>query len=89
MLSMALMNSSSGLPISLLLNILVAVPLVLFLNELDVPPVYIALALAVPFFMASVLRIYFFAWVEDRYKINIRPEKFLKDILDRVNTNGN
>ena len=85
MFSMALMNSSSGLPISLLLNILVAIPLVLFLDSLGVPPVYNALALSVPFFLASVGRIYIFAWIEDRYQINIRPEKLLKDIFDRIN----
>ena len=84
MMSMALMNSTAGLPISLMLNILIAIPLVLYLASIGVDPITNAIILAIPFFIASALRIFFFDWFEQKYNINIRPDAMLSNIISWV-----
>jgi len=69
----ALGSASAGLPISYGLNILILIPLVVIMRD-SYPDWLIAAVVAIPFFWASVARMYTIDLVWFQYKINIDPK---------------
>ena len=70
----ALGNASAGLPISLTLNVFIAIPLVVYLNDIGVHPLLNAGVLAIPFFWASAFRMTLIDYVYEKYNIQIDPK---------------
>jgi len=75
----ALGSAFAGLPISYGLNVIVLIPMVVILRT-DYPDWLIAGVVAIPFFWASVARMYSIDYMWFKYKINIDP----KDLLERL-----
>jgi len=73
----ALGSASAGLPISYGLNILILIPLVIFMRE-SYDDWLIAAVVAVPFFWASIARMYTIDFVWFKYKINIDPKHLIQ-----------
>jgi len=72
-------NSSAltGLPISYALNIVIVIPLTLFMVENEYSWMSIAMVIAIPFYVASMLRMVTIDWIWFQYKINIDPKHLL------------
>lgn len=75
----ALYSSSIGLPISLLLNL----ALVEWIKDVVTNNGHIeaALILSIPFFVASIMRIFLIDWVYNRYSVNIEPSHIIKKLV--------
>jgi len=82
-------NSSAiaGLPISYALNIVIVIPLTLFMVENNYQWYTIAMIIAIPFYVASLLRMVTIDWVWFKYKINIDPKHLLKRLYNHLKVN--
>ncbi len=77
----ALGSASAGLPISYGLNILILIPLVVFMRE-NYDDWLIAAVVAIPFFWASIARMYTIDFVWFKYKINIDPKHLIQRLYN-------
>ncbi len=82
-------NSSAlaGLPISYALNIVVVIPLTLFMVAEEVEPLFIAMLIAIPFYVASMLRMVAIDWTWFKYRINIDPKHLLIRLYNHLKVN--
>ena len=67
-------NAGAGLPISLILNVFIAIPLVVYLNDIGIHPLINASILAIPFFWASAIRMTIIDYVYEKHNIHIDPK---------------
>ena len=67
-------NAGAGFPISYVLNVILTFPLVIWLNNYGVDWFTGALILGIPFYWASVWRMYIIDYVYQRYNIDINPK---------------
>jgi len=77
----ALGSASAGLPISYGLNILVLIPLVVYMRE-SYDDWLIAAVVAIPFFWASIARMYTIDLVWFKYKVNIDPKHLIQRLYN-------
>jgi len=77
-------NASAGLPISLVLNVLIAIPLVVYLNDIGVHPLLNAGVLAIPFFWASAFRMTLIDYVYEKHNIHIDPKSLCKHLWNNI-----
>jgi len=77
----ALGSASAGLPISYGLNILILIPLVIYMRE-SYDDWLIAAVVAIPFFWASIARMYTIDFVWFKYKINIDPKHLVQRLYN-------
>lgn len=74
LLSRALTSSIAGLPISYVLNVVVSVPVTVWMISNNYDAFSISAVLSVPFFVASAARMYTIDWAWFKYHINIEPK---------------
>ena len=77
----AMGNAAAGLPISLTLNVIIAIPLVVYLDSMGVHPLLNAMALAVPFFWASAFRMWVIDLVYEKYNVQISQTVLMKRLF--------
>jgi hypothetical protein len=76
LLARAISSSIAGLPISYAINITIFIPLVYYMEDHNW--LLVGLLGALPFFVASVVRIYFIDYFWIKHKVNIDPKHLLK-----------
>lgn len=79
-------NAGLGFPISYVLNIVITFPLVIYLAENGVDWFSGALILGIPFYWASVWRMYIIDYVYEKYNININPSYLLIKLWKKIKT---
>ena len=77
-------NACAGLPISLTLNVVIAIPMVVYLNDIGVHPLLNAGLLAIPFFWASALRMTLIDYVYEKYNIQIDPKHLVINLWKKL-----
>ena len=77
-------NATAGLPISLALNITIAIPLVIYLDSIGVHQVINAMILAVPFFWASAFRMTLIDYAYEKYNVHIDPKSLCKSLWNKI-----
>ena len=77
-------NALAGAPLSFILNLSFAVPLVVYLDSIGVHPAVNALALLVPFYWASVGRMYVIDWAYEKYNIQIDPKSLCIALCKKI-----
>jgi len=79
-------NSSAlaGMPISYGLNLAVVIPLTVWMVAENHHPLTIAAMIAIPFYVASVFRMYVIDWAWFKYKINIDPKNIFTNIWNYI-----
>lgn len=95
--SKAVGSATAGLPISYILNIIALIPLVIIMGSHGYPEWSIALVVAIPFFWASVFRMFLIDYMWVKHNINVDPKHLMKRLYDRfvnifvifVEDNGN
>ncbi len=82
-------NSSAiaGLPISYILNIIVVIPLAIYMVEQEMSVFMMALIIAVPFYVASMFRMVSIDWIWFKYKINVDPKHLLIRLYNHIKVN--
>jgi len=73
-LQRATSSALAGAPISFILNIAIVIPLTLWLTALNVDWWVIAAFIAVPFIIASIIRMFLIDYTWFRYNVNIDPK---------------
>lgn len=81
MLSKAGLSSGSGWPIAFAANITV---LPFFITMLQEQPLLASILIGVVFGLISVARLFIIDYVEDRYRLNIRPDHIIRKLLGKV-----
>lgn len=79
-------NAGAGLPISLTLNVFIAIPLVVYLNDIGVHPLINAGILAVPFFWASAFRMTLIDYVYEKHNVHIDPKSLVINLWKKLKT---
>ena len=77
-------NAGAGFPISYILNILITFPLVIWLHEVGVDWFTGALILGIPFYWASVWRMYGFDYVYEKYNVHIDPKNLFLMLTKKI-----
>ncbi len=80
----AMGNAAAGLPISLTLNVVIAIPLVVYLHDLGVHPLINAGVLAIPFFWASAFRMWLIDLAYEKYNIKISPTHLMGVLFKKI-----
>ena len=80
----AMGNAAAGLPISLTLNVVIAIPMVVYLNDIGVHPLVNASLLAIPFFWASAFRMYLIDWAYEKYNVKISPTHLMSQAWKKI-----
>lgn len=84
MLIKAMGNAGAGAPISMVLNVMFAIPIVVYLHENGVHPLVNAGVLLVPFYWASVVRMYLIDWAYTKYNIQLSPTHLMTKLYHRI-----
>jgi len=77
-------SALTGAPLSWVLNVVLTIPIVAYGHENNWHPLLIAGALWVPFYLASVQRMFTVDIVYAYYKINIDPSYLIKKLVCKV-----
>ena len=72
--------AASGYPISYVLNLTILPPM-LTIVDLHANPVLNTVFIGIPYFFASVLRIFGFDYIYNKYNIHIDPAHYIKKVL--------
>lgn len=70
----------SGYPISYVLNLIILPPMLLIVN-IHENPVLNTVFIGIPYFIASVLRIFSFEYIYNKYNLQIDPAYYIKRLL--------
>ena len=79
-------NAGLGFPISYFLNIGITFPLIIYLHEIGLDWFSGALILGIPFYWASVWRLYIIDYVYEKYNINISPKNLFEQLWKKLKT---
>ena len=80
----AMGNAAAGAPISLVLNVAFAIPIVVYLNDIGVHPLVNALVLLIPFYWASVFRMHIIDWAYEKYNVQIDPKSLCIALAKKI-----
>jgi len=72
--------AASGYPISYVLNLAI-LPTMLLWVDLHANPVLNTVFIGIPYFFASVIRVFTFDYIYDKYNIHIDPAYYIKRVL--------
>jgi len=87
-LARATSSAFAGAPISFVLNIAIVIPLTLFLTDMNVDWWIIAAFIAVPFIIASIIRMFLIDWVWFKFNINIDTKHVITQLYRKLLTTG-
>lgn len=84
MLQKANASALTGAPLSWFLNIILTIPIVAYGHDQNWHPLLIAGVLWIPFYLASIQRMFTVDLVYAYYKVNIDPSHLIKVGLNRL-----
>lgn len=84
MISKACSSALAGLPMSIVLNIIITVPVTVWALDYGLNALHVALLLSAPFFGMSVFRQTLIDYVYAIYNIDINPSTLIKKLIKKV-----
>ncbi len=82
--SLAVTKSIYGYPFNYIVNALIAVPLIIYLDNIGIPMYLNAIVASVPFVIMALFKNYLFFWLEDRYLVKFEAKKIIRSLLQHI-----
>lgn len=78
--SLSITKSIYGYPFNYIINALISVPLIIYLDSIGLPIYINAIVASIPFVIMALFKNYLFFWLEDRYLVKFQA----RNILNRI-----